>query len=94
MDAYRGASIAIVIRETQVSSPASLVNSMAQTWVLRPMCTGRVVPMTQPLVTPLRWLALMSRPTVRWPSGAAKAAPQEPSAVSYTHLTLPTNREV
>ena len=26
------------MRDTQVSSPASFVNSMAHTWVLRPMC--------------------------------------------------------
>ena len=49
---------AIVMRDTQVSSPASLARSICQTWVLRPMCTGRAVPVTQPLVAPRRWLAL------------------------------------
>ncbi len=43
----------MVMRDTQVSSPASLVSSICQTWVLRPMCTGRVIPVTQPLVAPL-----------------------------------------
>ena len=34
---YLGISTAIVMRDTQVSSPASLVSSICQTWVLRPM---------------------------------------------------------
>ena len=41
----------MVMRDTQVSSPASFVSSICQTCVLRPRCTGRAVPMTQPLVT-------------------------------------------
>ena len=36
-ESYFGVSTAIVMRDTQVSSPASLVNSICQTWVLRPM---------------------------------------------------------
>ena len=40
----------MVMRDAQVISPASLTMSICQTWVLRPMCTGRVVPVTQPLV--------------------------------------------
>ena len=48
-----GARIAIVMREMQVLSPASLGSSIAQTWVLRPMCTGRVMPVTQPLGAPI-----------------------------------------
>jgi len=64
-----GANTAIVIRDTQVISPASFVMSICHTCVVRPMCTGRVMPVTQPLVAPFRWLALMSRPTARWPSG-------------------------
>ena len=62
---YLGARIAIVSRDTQVSSPASLCISMCHTCVVRPMCTGRAVPVTQPLVAERRWLALMSRPTAR-----------------------------
>ena len=53
------------MRDTQVISPASLCMSICQTWVLRPRWTGRVMPVTQPVVAPLRWLALMSRPTQR-----------------------------
>ncbi len=60
-----GASTAMVMRDTQVSSPASLVRSICQTWVVRPTWTGRVMPVTQPLVAPFRWLALMSSPTAR-----------------------------
>ena len=63
--AQRGASTAIVMRDTQVSSPSSLCRSMCHTCVVRPMCTGRVMPVTQPLVAPLMWLALMSSPTAR-----------------------------
>ena len=37
---------------------------------IRPGSTGRAVPVTQPLEADLRWLALMSSPTARWPSGA------------------------
>ena len=48
-----GARIAIVMREMQVLSPASLISSIAQTCVLRPMCTGRVMPVTQPLPAPI-----------------------------------------
>ena len=66
----RGCSTAIVMRETQVSSPASLVRSIYQTCVVRPRCTGRAVPITQPLVTERMWFALMSSPTARSPSGA------------------------
>jgi len=59
----RGSSIAIVIREVQVASPASLTMSICQTCVRRPMCRGRAVPVTQPLVADRRWLALISSPT-------------------------------
>jgi len=65
-----GASTAMVMRETQVRSPASLCMSICQTCVVRPRCTGRAVPVTQPEVTARMWLALMSSPTARWPSGA------------------------
>ena len=44
----------MVIRDTQVNSPASLRISICQTCVVRPMCSGRVMPVTQPLVTLLR----------------------------------------
>ena len=50
--ASAGASTAIVIRDTQVSSPASFFKSMCHTWVDRPMCTGRATPVTQPDFTP------------------------------------------
>ena len=59
----------MVMRETQVSCPSSFTMSICQTWVVLPMCTGRAVPVTQPLVAARRWLALMSRPTARWPAG-------------------------
>src|SRR5690606_32370391 len=52
--AARGWSTAIVIREMQVISPASLRNSICQTWVERPTWIGRAMPVTQPAVTPLR----------------------------------------
>ena len=48
--AQRGAKIARVMRDTQVNSPASLTMSICQTCVVRPMCTRRAVPVTQPLV--------------------------------------------
>ena len=34
----------------------------------------RAVPVTQPLVAARRWLALMSRPTARWPAGRNRGA--------------------
>lgn len=40
----------MVMRDTQVSSPASFTMSICHTCVVRPMCTGRAVPVTQPLV--------------------------------------------
>ena len=67
--AQRGSRMAMVMREVQVSSPASLCNSICHTWVLRPRCTGRAMPVTQPLDVALMWLALMSSPTARWPLG-------------------------
>src|SRR5205085_9521591 len=68
--ALRSVKTAIVMRETQVSSPASLVMSICHTCVVRPRCTGRAVPVTQPVMAERKWLALMSSPTARWPSGA------------------------
>ena len=43
----------MVMRETQVSSPASLTMSICHTCVVRPMCTARAVPVTQPLLAAL-----------------------------------------
>ena len=51
------------MRDMQVNSPASLRSSICQTCVLRPRCKGRAVPVTQPWLVPLRWLALISSPT-------------------------------
>src|SRR6218665_19734 len=81
--------MAMVRRETQISSSASLTRSICQTWVLRPRCTGRAWPVTQPLRAERRWLALMSRPTALWPSGLAWWAPTEPSDSASTTLTPP-----
>jgi hypothetical protein len=57
-----------VIRDTQVSgrvvAQLDLPHLRAAADVHR-----RVVPVTQPSVAPRRWLALMSRPTARWPGG-------------------------
>ena len=47
----------MVMRDTQVSSPASFTMSICHTCVVRPMCTGRAVPVTQPLVAARMWLA-------------------------------------
>ena len=38
----------MVIRLMQVILPASFVISMDQTWLVRPRCTGRAAPVTQP----------------------------------------------
>ena len=55
----------MVMRDTQVNSPASLCISICQTCVLLPMWTGRAVPVTQPEVALFKWLALISKPTAR-----------------------------
>ena len=47
----------MVKRETEVISPTSLAISICHTCVVRPMCTGRAVPVTHPLVAEHRWLA-------------------------------------
>lgn len=47
----------MVMRDTQVSSPSSFTMSICQTWVVRPTCTARAVPVTQPLFTARKWLA-------------------------------------
>ena len=60
-----GANTDNVNLDTQLVRPWSSVMSICQTWVLRPMCTGRAIPFTQPLGTPRIWLALMSSPTMR-----------------------------
>lgn len=82
-------STASVRRDTQVRSPASLRRSICHTCVLRPRCTGRATPVTQPCVVALRWLALMSRPTTRCPCGTEKPAPQDPRVSASTTLTPP-----
>ena len=51
---YLGARMAIVRREMQVISPASFTISICHTCVVRPRCTGRAVPVTQPLVAARR----------------------------------------
>lgn len=89
---YLGAKMAIVMRDTQLGSPASLTMSICQTCVVRPRCTGRAVPVTQPLLTPRKWLALMSRPTAMYPAGQAKLAPIEPSVSASTTLTPPCSK--
>lgn len=81
----------MVIRETHVSRPLSSVSSICQTCVVRPVWTGRAIPVTQPSVTLRKWFALMSRPSARWPGGDAQAAPQDPS-VSASSTEMPPCR--
>ena len=53
----------MVTRETHTSFCASSTIFTSHTWVERPRCTGRAVPMTQPDVAARTWFALISRPT-------------------------------
>ena len=55
----------MVMRETHVSWPASFTRSICQTCVVRPMCIGLAIPLTQPSLTLRMWLALISNPTAR-----------------------------
>jgi hypothetical protein len=63
--AFTGANTDKVKRDTQLMRPWSSRMSICQTCVLRPMCTGLAMPLTQPSATPRMWLALMSKPTMR-----------------------------
>src|SRR5690606_23574735 len=64
----RRATTASVSLDTQASRPGSSSMRISQTWVLRPTCSGRAVPVSVPSRTPTRWLALISMPTTPWPS--------------------------
>ena len=47
-------SVAMVKREMHVSAPWSFSMRISHTWVERPRCSGRAVPLTQPARTPRR----------------------------------------
>src|SRR5690606_11217320 len=66
--APRRSTTASVSRDTQARRPRSSSMRISHTWVLRPTCNGRAVPVTLPSRTPARWLALISMPTTPWPA--------------------------
>ena len=58
----------------QTGLPASSSMRISQTWVLRPRWIGRAVPVTIPLRTARRWLALISSPTTALPPAISMPA--------------------
>ena len=63
-----------VIRLMQTGLPAASSMRISHTWVLRPTCSGRAVPVTRPLRTARRWFALISNPTTASPRAASMPA--------------------
>ncbi len=61
-------------RPVAASLPSSPWTSTCQTWVARPRCSGRAVPISVPLRTARRNEVVFSSPTVVWPLGIAHSA--------------------
>ena len=79
-------------RAVQVRRPWSSTSTISLVEVLRPMCTGRAVPVTQPS-TAARWcVQLSSSPTGDRSGSTFNAASTDPSVSASTALAPPCSR--
>src|SRR6185312_10058062 len=89
----RAGTTAMVMREMHASAPLSSSMRISHTWVVRPRCSIRAVPVTMPLRTPRTWFALMSSPTANSLSGSSVSiAAVLPSVSASATEAPPCNR--